>query len=106
MLVFYAEWCPTCHAYQHIFRDKSVVDAAASFIMTRVDVDEEPSINQTYVFDGEYVPRTFALTPEGNVMHEIYPEKSYARYFLRADDSASFAALMNLAVERAKDKVN
>jgi uncharacterized protein YyaL (SSP411 family) len=101
LLIFYAEWCPTCHAYKDIFREGSVIDATSGFVMVRVDVDDEPAVNQAYVFDGEYVPRTFALTPEGQVMHELYPEKSYARYFLRADDSATFVALMHIAAVQA-----
>lgn len=29
LMIFYADWCPTCHAYKKIFYDRRVVEAAA-----------------------------------------------------------------------------
>lgn len=50
--------------------------------MIKIDKDKNPKLSTTYGFDGEYVPRTIALYPNGSVMHEIYPLKQY-RYYIQ-----------------------
>ena len=98
MLVFYADWCPTCHAYRHIFRDAAVVDLADQFVMARVNVDAHPELSARFGPDGEYVPRVFVLNGSGEVMDALYLEREYPRFFFRADSPDLFADLMKRAL--------
>lgn len=80
ILVFYADWCPTCQKYGKVFQDKDVIQAAAEFVMIRVNIDQKKNLSSAYDFDGTYVPRTFALNSDGEVMHQFYPPKQYKYY--------------------------
>ncbi|HFE38340.1 MAG TPA: DUF255 domain-containing protein, partial [Gammaproteobacteria bacterium] len=73
LLIFYADWCPTCHAYQQIFIRSDIQNASNNLIMVRVNVDEFPQISAAYADVGSYVPRTFLLDAQGN-------RKSISRY--------------------------
>ena len=94
LLLFYAEWCSTCHAYKAIFYNDEVVKATNDFIMVRVNVDLYPELNQQYALDGDYVPRTFALTSEGKPLTQLYKQQGNYRYFMRANEPARFTRLM------------
>jgi len=100
LLIFYADWCPTCHAYQYIFQGREVIAAARALVMVRVNIDEQPEISRLYMPDGDYVPRTFALSPQGQRMDQFYPKRAYARFFLPANDRAVFVQLMRAAAGR------
>ncbi|MFN9939283.1 MAG: thioredoxin domain-containing protein, partial [bacterium] len=58
LLVFYAEWCPHCHNYAHVFEDPRIVAKARDFVMVRVDADAAPAVASRYDLDGAYLPRT------------------------------------------------
>ncbi len=94
LMVFYAEWCPTCHAYKKIFYDRRVVEASDGFIMIRVNADEEEALNGRYALDGDYVPRIYVLDAAGTLKEDLYAGRDYPRYFIRAADPAAFLALM------------
>ncbi len=96
MLIFYADWCPTCHAYQHLFARPDIVALAKQLVMIRVNVDREGVLSKQYSFDGTYVPRTFALTSEGALRDELYPEKRY-RYFIKSSEVERFKYIMEQA---------
>jgi hypothetical protein len=81
IIIFYSDSCSACRKYKKVFKEKSVVDAASSFVMIRVNTGKYPKLSNSYKFDGGYVPRTFAVYPEGKVMHQIYPSKKY-KYFI------------------------
>ncbi|MDQ7012043.1 MAG: thioredoxin family protein, partial [Mariprofundaceae bacterium] len=100
LLVFYADWCPTCHAYRYIFQGREVIAAARALVMVRVNIDERPEISRLYMPDGDYVPRTFALSPQGQLLDGLYPPRSYARFFLPANDRPAFVRLMEAAAGR------
>ena len=80
IIVFYADWCPTCKKYGLVFKNSKVIQEASDFIMIRVNKDKHARLSTAYGFDGEYVPRTFAVDPDGEVMHQIYPPKKYKYY--------------------------
>lgn len=101
VLIFYAQWCPTCHAYKRIFAQSAIVDLAQQLIMIRVDIDEEPELSARYNFDGDYVPRTFVVSSDTQVHHDIYAKKRY-RYFIKASDFSTFELLMRKAVAFSK----
>ncbi|MFC1602001.1 thioredoxin family protein [Pseudomonadota bacterium] len=108
MLFFYADWCPTCHAYKTIFRDQEIVAATSQFIMVRVNIDEHPEINSTYDLDGDYVPRIFALHADGTLIGNIQSSSKGYKYFISANNRSGFVELMknilgttNLAAQHA-----
>jgi len=99
LLLFYADWCPTCHAYKGIFYTPRVVALAKQFVMIRVNVDQQPQLDQRYQFDGGYVPRSFVLDRQGGVVQSLYGEKTRFKYFYKASDVAGFIALMERALQ-------
>ena len=80
ILIFYADWCPTCHNYSKLFQNKQVVSSSYRFVMIRVNTDTQSSLSKQYNLDGGYVPRTFALFPNGRIMNDIYPPKEHKYY--------------------------
>ncbi len=97
LVVFYADWCSTCHAYHRIFRDPSVVQASNSFVMIRVNADAEPELNRRFAYDGVYLPRVFLLNARGEVLHDLYAPDKHFRYFIGVDRSDELASLMRRA---------
>jgi len=84
ILIIYADWCPACKKYGNVFQDKRVVAESDKFIMIRINKDSNKELSRKYGFDGQYIPRTIAMHPNGQVMHEIYLQKNY-RYYIGAD---------------------
>lgn len=70
-VVFYAPWCTGCRAYSKLFFDPKVVKATRDFVMVRVNRDDAEALSKQFDYDGEYIPRTFFLSPEGKVDPEI-----------------------------------
>ncbi|MCI5195461.1 MAG: hypothetical protein D3919_04380 [Candidatus Electrothrix sp. AW5] len=91
IIIFYSETCSACRQYQEVLRDSRVVEASAPFVMIRVNIHQQPRLNAKYQLDGWYVPRTFAVFPNGRIMFRLYPPKKY-RYFigLRSEDLLTF----------------
>ncbi len=101
LLIFYADWCPTCHAYKKIFLNPKIIQSTSDFIMIRVNSDREKKLNDRYAPDGGYVPRTFALGNDGKLIDELYQNRSYPKYFMSADDPGDFLKLMGLATRKS-----
>ena len=76
-LIFYADWCPYCHKYSKLFKNRKIVEASNRFIMIRVNTDEYPSLSRSYNLDGGYIPRTFALYSNGSIIDDIYKPKRH-----------------------------
>lgn len=98
LLLFYADWCPTCHAYKHIFADERIVEQAQSLVMVRINVDHAPELATRYAPDGEYVPRVFALNTLGKQFSDLFEKRSYPQHFIGATDTNSFLGLMTTMV--------
>jgi len=94
MLFFYADWCPTCHAYKKIFRDQEIIATTDQFIMIRVNIDQYPEIDKAYDLDGGYVPRIFGLHANGTLMDNIRASGGGYRHFINADNQSRFVELM------------
>ncbi len=99
LMIFYADWCPTCHAYGRLFRDRRVIETARDFIMIRVDAERAAELNRRFALDGDYVPRTFVLDRQGRLRDTLYEGRTYPRYFLSAEDPRDFLALMRRALD-------
>src|SRR5690348_4328310 len=66
-LIFYTDWCPHCRNYSGVFHDAKVVERAKDFVMIRLDKDKNAEISKKYAPDGEYIPRTYFLAPDGTL---------------------------------------
>ncbi len=81
VIIFYSESCSACKRYKGVLQEKSVINATGPFVMIRVNTRHQPKLSEKYLFDGRYVPRTFAVFPDGKIMHHLYPSKRY-KYFI------------------------
>ena len=100
-LVFFTEWCPHCQNYSGVFHDPKVVERAKRFVMIRLDKDKNAEISKKYAPDGEYIPRTFFLSPSGNLEPTIHATRDKFQYFY--DEHAADPLLVSMAA--ALDKV-
>jgi hypothetical protein len=85
-LVFYTDWCPHCAGYSKVFHDPTVVEMSKRFVMIRVERDGNREISKNYAPDGEYIPRTHFLTPEGEIRPEIHEKRATYLYFFDESD--------------------
>lgn len=98
-LVFYTTWCPHCVNYSRVFHDPQVVALAERFVMIRLDRDANRPISRRYDFDGEYIPRTFFLAPDGRIRRGIHATRQKFKHFFDENDPASLLLGMAAALE-------
>jgi thiol:disulfide interchange protein len=98
VLIFYTDWCPHCHNYSRVFYDEELTELARAFVMIRVERDGHRDISARYDLDGDYVPRTFFLRPDGSVRTELAGENSEYQYFLDEDEPSELIGLMRRAL--------
>jgi glutaredoxin len=101
VLIFYTDWCPHCHNYSRLFHDPEVARLAASFVMIRVERDGHRDISARYALDGEYIPRTFFLSPQGVLIPGLDSGREQYRYYLDEHDASELTSRMEEALERA-----
>lgn len=101
MMVVKTEWCGRCKEYSALFRDESVEKAARDFVMVLVDGDADDGASR-YAPDGTYVPRTFFLSPDGEIDASLHGPHPRYRYFVNSSRPESLAELM----ARARDALN
>jgi hypothetical protein len=87
ILIVYADWCSTCKAYSSFFKKPEVVSALAGLVLMRANKDVEPKISMKYGDDGQYVPRTLALSSNGAILKQAYERQDEFAYFIPADQS-------------------
>ncbi len=104
MLIFYADWCPTCHAYKTIFREPAILDMTDQLTMIRVNVDHAPEIDARYHLDGGYVPRIFPLNSDGSLMQGLKKAVGNYQYFIAATNKDAFINLMRHMVAKSRDE--
>jgi thiol:disulfide interchange protein len=97
VLIFYTDWCPHCHNYSKVFHDSELVRASKDFVMIRVERDSNRELSKRYDIDGEYIPRTFFLSPEGKVLKEFNSGRNEYLYFLDEYDPDELLVLMGRA---------
>ena len=97
LLVIGASWCSHCRNYEKVFLDSRVVGAAEKFVMIRIDEDREPQVAERYRVDGNYVPRTYFLEPDGSVA-DVHAENPRYRYFYDERNPGSILAGMRAAL--------
>lgn len=86
ILIMYADWCGTCKAYSKLFKNPEVVSALEGLVLIRANVDADPALSRKYGEDGEYVPRTFAIDPDGGILKDAYGKQGKFAYYIPADN--------------------
>lgn len=99
-LVFYTEWCPHCTAYSKLFHDPKVVEKAKSFVMIRLDNDKEKELAAKYSGDGQYIPRTFFLSPAGEFAADLTANPDKYKYFYGEGNPDPLLAGMDRALKK------
>jgi len=99
-LIFYTTWCPHCANYSTVFSDPGVVDKAKSFVMIRLDKDQNRELSKQYSPDGEYIPRTYFLSPQGKLDESLTEGRQQFKYFYNEKDPASVLAGMDRALKK------
>ena len=98
-LVFYTDWCPHCTNYAEVFHDPRVVEQSKSFVMIRLNKDENAEISAKFAPDGEYIPRTYFLAPDGTLRPEITEARPSYKYFYNEKNPSSLLRGMAAALE-------
>jgi thiol-disulfide isomerase/thioredoxin len=102
-LVFYADWCPACKTYIHVFEDPRIVARANDFVMIHVNTDEREDLDKKYRVDGSYTPRTYFFTADNVLMKGARAPKLCFRYDYSHKNPASLLAGMERARTLASD---
>jgi thiol-disulfide isomerase/thioredoxin len=101
-LVVFTEWCPHCKNYAQVFHDAKVVEASKKFVMIHVDKDKQPDVSKQYAPDGEYIPRTFFLSPDGKLDESIKAPREKFVYFYDEQNPAGILTAMAEAEKKLK----
>jgi hypothetical protein len=99
-IVVYTDWCPHCTNYSKVFHDPQVVERSKRFVMIRVNKTSEPQTSAKYAPDGEYIPRTYFLTPQGALDASIHAPRQKFLYFYDESNPASLLDGMARALEK------
>ncbi|MEJ2124261.1 MAG: thioredoxin family protein [Alphaproteobacteria bacterium] len=99
VVVFYAEWCSHCASFSRQFFHPAVVELSKNLVMVRVDVDKHPRLAARYNPDGNYVPRTMVLRPDGSLIKSIHGSQEKYRYNLEDTTPSELVVFMGQAVE-------
>lgn len=82
LMVLQASWCLMCRDYQELFKSPEVEQWADDYVFILADIDEEPQLQTRYNVDGDYIPRTFILEPDGRLRIGAQGGFSGHRYFV------------------------
>jgi protein-disulfide reductase (glutathione) len=99
-MVFYTEWCPHCTNYSKVFHDPKVVEQSKSFVMIRLDKDQNKELSKQFAPDGEYIPRTYFLSADGKLDPSIHAPRDKYQYFYDEKSPASILAGMESALKK------
>jgi len=102
LLIFFTEWCPHCTNYSKEFHDEKVVTQVKRFVAIRLDKDKNAELSKKYAPDGEYIPRTYFLSPDGTLDPTITAPRSEYKYFYDEHDPAQLLASMDAALKKLK----
>lgn len=103
-LIFYTDWCPHCTNYSKVFHDPQVVELSKNFVMIHLNKDKESATSAKYAPDGEYIPRTFFLKPDGTVLENVTAPRTQYKFFYDEHDPSSVLASMKSALTATGSK--
>lgn len=101
-LIFYTEWCPHCANYSGVFQDPRVIERSKEFVMIRLDKDKNAELSSRYAPDGQYIPRTYFLSPGGELDTSIHAPRDRYKYFYDEHDPGSVLAGMDAALRKLR----
>jgi len=99
-LIFYTGWCPHCANYSKLFSDPKVVEKAKSFVMIRLDKDKNADLSKQYSPDGEYIPRTYFISADGQLDASLSETRPQYKYFYSESDASSILGGMDRALKK------
>jgi hypothetical protein len=85
-----------------VFHDAGVVELSKKFVAIRLNKDENAELSAKYAIDGEYIPRTYFLAPDGTLdeaIHEARP--NYKHFFDTADPKSILRAMTSALAKHA-----
>jgi len=97
LVLLYADWCPTCHAYQKLFSNPQIIRLAQQVVMIRINAPQQPGLSNQFAEDGIYLPRTYAIDPNGQRI-EIGSRHLRFKHFYEATDIEGFASLLRSVI--------
>ncbi len=98
-LIFYTDWCPHCTRYSGVFHDANVIEKSKSFVMVRLNKDQNKELSGKYAPDGEYIPRTFFLSSQGSMLDNVKAPRDKYRYFYNPQGPQELLAAMDVALK-------
>lgn len=101
-LIFYTTWCPHCTTYSKVFEDPAVVEKSKSFVMIRLDKDQNKDVSTQYAPDGEYIPRTYFLSSNGQLDAALSENRPQYKYFYDESKADGLLAGMDRALAKFK----
>lgn len=82
VLVMQAQWCLVCRNYQKLFHDREIAQYADDYVFILVDVEKEPALQRRFNVDGDYIPRTFVISPDGALTQDATGGHARQRFFV------------------------
>ena len=101
-LIFYTSWCPHCANYSKVFKDPRLVEKSKRFVMIRLDKDKNQQLSAQYKPDGEYIPRTYFLSPQGQLDESLTADRPQYKYFYDESKADGLLAGMDRALAKFK----
>lgn len=97
------DWCPHCKAYQEAFLDPRVIARAEDFVFVIMDRDREEALTAAIAPDGNYIPRTMILSPDGAVLERLAPRwLGPARFAVRPPYPDALARYLDWVVSQSE----
>jgi thiol-disulfide isomerase/thioredoxin len=101
-LIFFTPSCEHCVNYAKIFEDPAIVAKSKDFVMIRLEVnDQNAELALKYAPDGQYVPRTFFLSPAGDLWEDVHAPRDQYKYFYQFDPKTTLDG-MDAALAKLK----
>jgi len=101
-LIFFTPWCEHCVNYAKVFEDPGIVAKSKDFVMIRLEInDQNAELARKYAPDGQYVPRTFFLSPAGDFWEDVHVPREQYKYFYEFDPKTTLAG-MDAALAKLK----
>lgn len=82
VLVLQADWCLVCRHYQKQFRRPEMREFADDYVFILADVEADAELQRRYDVDGDYIPRTFVLAPDGGLAQEATGTHERQKFFV------------------------
>lgn len=98
VLIIQADDCVPCQSYSRQFYTEDVLAMAENYVFILTDARDEPTIEEFYNIDGDYLPRTFLISPEGRLRRTQTAADDSRRFFVNPYDSGELVGLLRTAL--------